>query len=60
MVELSDRLEQEASAASPLLAAVETEAQSVVGAEGWSGALDPELLGDAAKWRRSPCLENAS
>jgi serine/threonine-protein kinase/endoribonuclease IRE1 len=52
LVELSDRLELEPPGASPLLAAVETDAGTVVGAAGWHARLDPGLLGDAVKFRR--------
>ena len=37
---------------SPLLVAIESGADAVVGRGGWHGRLDPELLGDASKWRK--------
>lgn len=52
LADLSDRLEQEAAGLSALLAAVETDADAVVGRRGWHLRLDPRLLGDATKWRK--------
>jgi hypothetical protein len=52
LVDLSDRLEQEAAGWSALLAAVESDADAVVGRRGWHLRLDPMLLGDATKWRK--------
>ena len=52
LVDLSDRLEQEPVGLSVVLAALESDADLVVGRRGWHLRLDPLLLGDATKWRK--------